>query len=107
MEDPIYEGVVGLPIRLVLLTEDEVYDPSEAAVIEMTIVPPTGTKRVLRSPDVRVSETRDGRPCLEYKTKTAEELTAGKYIVVGYIEDDAGSWPAAPVSFNVLKSPRG
>ncbi len=107
-QDPLYTGTVGAPIRVVLLTGGEVHDPTDANLLRMVIVRPDRSKLTKNSPAVKVGVTSDAdgnRPCLEYLTQDGDLNTGGDYWVLGYVEDDAGKWPAQPVSFNV--KPRG
>lgn len=106
MADPIYTGTVGVPIRLTLLDDGVVHDPASATLLEITIVKPGGTKLVRTAPDVTLGTDSLNRPCLEYVTVAEDLAVAGVYVVQGYLEDAAGSWPAEPVRFRVHPSAR-
>jgi hypothetical protein len=102
MSDPIQQGTIGMPIRLVLLDAGEVYDPALATTRAITLTMPDHTSVALAPVGVGVTSAADGaRPCLQYLTVAGDLEQVGRYIATGYVEDIAGSWPAAPVEFRV------
>jgi hypothetical protein len=103
--DPIQQGTVGLPIRLVLLDAGDVYDPALADTRAMTLTLPDHTSRALSPVTAGTTSAADGaRPCLEYLTVAGDLEQTGRYIATGHVTDIAGSWPAAPVEFRVHKT---
>lgn len=111
MADKIHTGVVGLPIRLTLLTDGAVHDPSSATTREITIVKPSGDELVRNQASapnaVTVGTDSDGRACLQYVTAAGELDLRGTYTVMGRLVDAAGTWPAEPVTFRVYDRETG
>lgn len=103
MHDLIYTDTVGLAIRITLLSDGEVHDPSDATLREITIQTPDGQKAV--KPAVVGTDSQD-RPCLQYTTVVGDLVQAGRYEATPYIEDAAGRWPGEPVSWHVYRSRR-
>jgi hypothetical protein len=103
MSDPIYTDTVGLAIRLTLLSDGEVHDPSGATRREITIQAPDGSK-VVRPAEVGTDSSE--RPCLQYMTVAGDLAKAGRYEATPYIEDAAGKWPGESVSWHVYRSRR-
>jgi hypothetical protein len=107
MRDPVYTGTVGLPIRLVLLDDGVVHDPAGATKLQITLRNPDGTSAVKVATRGLTNEATP-RPCLEYVSVAGDMDAAGLYVATGYIEDAAGKWPAAPVSWRVYQgAPQG
>lgn len=104
-DDKIHIDTVGMPIRLILLDDGEVHDPTGASVLKITITKPDGTTEEKTDPDVSVGTAEDGRACLEYTTVAGDLATVGPYKFSGYVEDGAGKWPAEPVSVRVWDWP--
>jgi hypothetical protein len=102
MSDPIQQGTIGMPVRLVLLDAGAVYDPAAATTRAITLTRPDHTSVALTPVTVAVTSAADGaRACLEYVTKAGDLEQVGRYVATGYVVDIAGSWPAAPVEFRV------
>jgi hypothetical protein len=100
--DPIQQGTIGMPIRLVLLDAGAVYDPADATTRAITLTRPDHTSVALDPVGVGITSSADGaRACLEYTTVEGDLEQVGRYIATGYVVDIAGSWPAAPVEFRV------
>lgn len=114
MANKIYTGVVGLPIRLVLVDDGVVHNPTSATVREITLIRPDGTKLVKnQASGVTVGVTTTalpdapaGSPCLQYITLAGEIAQAGGWSAVGYLEDAAGKWEAEAVTWRVHASRR-
>lgn len=105
----IVAPAIGTPIRLVLLNDGAVHDPTAASVKEMTIRGKTNV--ITRSGDqINVGETVDGRTCLEYVIVAGDipqpDGDSEVYRAIGYIEDVAGKWEAGPGKFRVYTSER-
>jgi hypothetical protein len=102
MSDPIQQGTVGIPLRLILLDAGVVHDPATASVTAITLTRPDHTSVALDPVFVGTTSAADGaRPCLEYLVAEGDLAQVGRYVATGYVEDEAGSWPAAPVEFRV------
>lgn len=106
MSDPIYTGVVGIPIRLVLLDDGAVHDPASATKLQITLRQPDGALLV-RDATRGMTDEASPRPCLEYVSVAGDMDKPGTYQATGYIEDAAGKWPAAPVSWRVFQGAQG
>lgn len=105
MADPIQVGTIGLPIRLTLLDDGLVHDPSTASLVQITIDRPGVLANLVRSaPAVTVSVDSQDRVCLEYITVAGDLSVAGTYKVQGFVRDAAGDWPTSVKSFKVYKN---
>jgi hypothetical protein len=101
--DPVYTGARDIPLRIVLLSGEEVFDPSETTRKEITIIPPVGDKIVKPA---TVGVVKDGRPCLECILSVDDLSVAGRYEAIPYVESAGPGGPAAPVSWHVFRSRR-
>lgn len=115
MPDPIFLGVDGLPVRLVLLNEGVLVDPAGATLLNVTIRQPDGAileRTQATDPPVTIGSTsglmpgENGTPrvCLEYVMPRGELPTDGTYKIQGYLRNAAGGWPTSIVKLKLKDS---